>query len=268
MTPRALPSLVLSGILVLASAPALAWQQAAPAAAGSPAASWSYDGDDGPAHWGELTPAYALCAHGERQSPVAIDSDQVVYPACEPLRFRYRSSALLVRNDGSVLRLGYDRGSYLVISGLSYELVEVRFHVPGEHALDGRVAAAEIQLIHGNNRGDLAVVAVPVQTGRRSNQTLSRILEHAPSAAGTQFYGRNIGINPLFLLPGRKDYFAYEGSLTQPPCSEGVHWYVLATPVEVLPEELDQLARLVGHNARPLQRLGSRVVHSNSACPP
>lgn len=254
--------------LAIFSPLAVAWQQALPEATGNQPAPWSYGVDDGPDHWGGLMPAYALCTHGERQSPVAIDSDRVIYSACEPLRFRYRSSTLLVRNDGPVLRLGYDRGSYLVVAGLSYELVEVRFHVPGEHALDGRIAAAEVQLVHGNNRGDIAVVAVPVQRGRRSNQTLSRILEHAPAQAGAQFYGRNIGINPLFLLPARKDYFTYEGSLTHPPCTEGVHWYVMATPVEVLPEELDRLAGLIGGNARPLQALGSRVIHSNSACPP
>jgi len=227
---------------------------------------WGYAGERGPAYWADLSPEYRACGSGDLQSPIALNAANAIPAPCEPLRFRYRSSSLYIKNEGVGLRLGYDRGSYLVVDGLSYELVEMRFHVPGEHVIDGRVADAELQLIHGNNRGDIAIVAVPVRAGRRVNQTLRRILEHAPSLPGEQFFGRNIGINALFVLPSRKDYFAYRGSLTRPPCTEGVRWLVLHEPLEVDVVDIRRLAQLAGTNARPLQPVRGRPIHK--ACMP
>jgi len=221
---------------------------------------WTYSGPKGPERWAELDPAFGACARGTEQSPVALTEAVAVAAPCEPLRFRYRSSALYITNDGRALRLGYDRGSFVVWDGLSFELVELRFHVPSEHVIDGHRADAELQLIHANNRGDVVVIAVPLIPGPRVNQILRRVLEHAPGVAGESFYGRQVGVNPLFLLPGRKDYFTYEGSLTRPPCTEGVRWFVMRTPLEVAAEDLNRLTTLVGQNARPLQQLGGRRV--------
>jgi len=245
--------------VALAAPQAAAWERDLGAGATVPS-KWAYAGDNGPAHWGQLTPEFSVCSTGKLQSPVPLMTADAISLPCEPLRFRYRSSSLYITNDGKSLRLGYDRGSYVVIDGLSYELAELRFHVPAEHVIEGHVADAELQLIHGNNRGDIAVVAVPILASRRVNQIFRRIVEHAPVVPGETYYGRNVGFNPLFLLPGRKDYFAYVGSLTIPPCSEGVHWYVMQTPVEVDGDDLMHLAQLMGPNARPLQQLDGRRV--------
>jgi len=249
----------LLGGLMLAGSQAYAWERALDTEPETPAA-WSYAGSSGPAGWGDLSPKFSACGNGRLQSPVSIQTPATITVPCQPLRFRYRSSSLYITNDGRALRLGYDRGSYLVVDGLSYELVELRFHVPAEHAIDGHVADAELQLIHGNNRGDIAVVAVPIRAGRRVNQILRRVVDNAPSEAGEQFYGRNVGVNGLFLLPGRKDYYAYLGSLTRPPCTEGVRWYVLHEALEVDSADLLRLARLIGPNARPIQPLYDRAV--------
>jgi carbonic anhydrase len=262
--PRA--AIVVGAALALAATSAAAWQNRISTPDPGAMPTWTYSGEKGPERWAELDPAFGACGGGEKQSPVELTEAVAVHAACEPLRFRYRSSSLYVTNDGRALRLGYDRGSFLVVEGLSYELVEVRFHVPSEHVIDGVAADAEVQLIHANNRGDIAVVAVPLVAGLRVNQVLSRVLAHAPRESGGTFYGRNVGVNPTFLLPGRKDYFAYIGSLTRPPCTEGVHWYVLSTPVEVATADLRQLAALVGPNNRPLQQLGNRRV--TKACLP
>lgn len=245
--------------LVFLGDDALAWQ-ARQSTMQSAVPEWTYSGEQGPGHWSELNSTYGRCSSGLRQSPVAIDTNAALFQPCVPLRFRYRSTSLKLVNDGKALRLGYDRGSYLVVDGLSYELVELRFHVPGEHRIDGRRPDAEIELIHGNNRGDLAVVSVPVEAGHRVNQTLRRILDNAPDTAGTNAYGRNIGVNAVFLLPTRRGYYAYEGSLTRPPCDEGVHRYVLQEPLEVAAADLARLAQIVGANARPLQPLGDRTI--------
>lgn len=228
---------------------------------------WSYRGEQGPGRWGELSSTYASCGNGRMQSPVALETSSSRFQPCVPLRFRYRSSSLRLVNDGNALRLGYDRGSFLVVDGLSYELVELRFHVPGEHALDGRIPDGEIELIHGNNRGDLAIVSVPIEAGKRVNQILRRILDNAPLRAGEQAYGRNIGVNATFLLPSRRSYFRYQGSESRPPCRERVHRFVLDTPVEIAGADLARLAQIVGPNARPLQPLEGRVVDRMCASP-
>jgi len=246
--------------LLLGLAPAAhAWERELQPAGGT-APDWSHSGENGPDHWGELSPAYASCGVGRLQSPIALDGSSAVLGPCMPLRFRYRSSALYITNDGRALRLGYDRGSYLLVDGLSYELVELRFHVPAEHSIDGRMADAELQLIHGNNRGDIAILSVPMVAGHRVNQILRRVLDHAPSAPGEQYLGRNVGVNALFLIPGRKDYYAYRGSLTRPPCTEQVRWYVLRAPLEVDAGDLRRLAQLVAPNTRPLQPRGDRTI--------
>jgi carbonic anhydrase len=228
---------------------------------------WSYAGERGPSAWADLDPAYLQCATGRLQSPVPLETRAAIFRPCVPLRFRYRSTSLRLVNDGKALRLGYDRGSFLVIDGLSYELVEVRFHVPGEHAIDGVIPDAEIELIHGNNRGDVTILSVPVESGQRVNQTFRRILQHAPTVSGTQAYGRNIGVNALFLLPARRSYFRYQGSTTRPPCEEGVERLVLDTPLEIERSDLARLAQLVGDNARPLQPLRERLVERVCASP-
>jgi carbonic anhydrase len=262
---RILGTLAIAGCAVVAL-PAVAWQSRISEPDPSAMPQWTYNGVEGPERWSELDPQFGACGGGHRQSPIALTEAVAVPAPCEPLRFRYRSSSLYLTNDGRALRLGYDRGSYLVVDGLSYELVELRFHVPSEHVIEGAAADAEFQLIHANNRGDIAVVAVPLSAGRRMNQMLRRVLDNAPRDPGESFYGRNVGVNPTFLLPGRKDYFAYIGSLTRPPCTEGVHWYVMRTPVEVASADLRELAALIGPNNRPLQRLGDRRV--TKACTP
>lgn len=251
---------------LLLAANAHAWQARSSDLSGSGSVpDWSYSGAQGPGYWANLNTAYDRCASGRLQSPIPIETAATLFQPCTPLRFRYRSSSLHLVNDGNALRLGYDRGSYLVIDGLSYELVELRFHVPGEHAIDGRLADGEIELIHGNNRGDIAVVSVPIEAGSRINQTLRRILDNAPLVAGKNAYRRNIGVNALFLLPTRRAYFRYEGSMTRPPCQEGVHRYVMETPLEIAASDLARLAQIVGSNARPLQEVGARQVERRCA---
>ncbi len=252
-------------LLALAGS-ATAWEREPPTSATSATTPWDYSGERGPEQWGALSSDYAACRQGREQSPIELHSPRTIQPPCEPLRFRYRSSSLFVTNEGNALRMGYDRGSFLVISGLSYELVELRIHVPAEHRIDGRVADAELQLIHGNNRGDIAILSVPLQAGRRTNRIFSRLVELAPTEQAEQRYHRNVGVNAMFLLPGRKDYFSYRGSLTRPPCTEGVRWYVLRTPLEVAADDLERLKGVIGSSARPLQEVGSRDV--NLLCPP
>lgn len=257
---RARRGLVLAAAGVLSfliGLPAQAWPPLFGNREAEPRVDWSYSGPRGPEHWAELSPRFAAC-DGERQSPVDLREGRPL--AYSPLSFHYRSNALAVINDGRSVRVEYGRGSYLRTGGRDYELREFHFHVPAEHLFHGIRPDMEMHLVHRDARGNVAVVAVPMKAGRRMNSTLTRIWEHIPRQGGPGFYGRQKGINPVFLLPQERGYFTYVGSLTEPPCTQGVEWFVLMQPLEVDVSYVQELHRIVGHNARPVQPLNGRPV--------
>jgi carbonic anhydrase len=237
--------------------PALAWHAMFGLKEPESQVEWGYQGEIGPEKWGDLSSDFATCK-GELQSPVDLRGEQRL--RYSPLSFRYRSNALSVRNDGRSVRVDVSPGSSLIAGGHEYQLTGFHFHVPGEHRINGVPADMELQLEHRDPHGRIAVVAVPMMAGRRMNTTLTRIWDHMPGGRGQRFYGRQTGINPLFLLPSDKSYFSYVGSLTEPPCTEGVEWFVLAKPVEVDLSYVHRFLRAAGPNARPVQPLNGRPV--------
>jgi carbonic anhydrase len=221
---------------------------------------WSYSGVAGPDQWGDLGGAYELCSRGELQSPIDIvETQRVTYT---PLLFRYRSQLLEAENTGHGVRLISPPGSALVVRGQAYDLVEFNFHVPGLHAFQGVTAEAEIHMVHRDGQGGYAVVAVPLRAGDRENRILDRILEHFPMQPGERVRQRQVGINPLFLLPVDRSYYRYTGSLVTPPCTEPVLWFVFREPLEVSADQIQRIARATGANARPVQPLNGRPVFS------
>lgn len=222
--------------------------------------SWSYAGESGPDHWGELGKAYETCATGQLQSPIDISrTHRVVYT---PLRFQYRSQLLEAINTGRGVHFVSPPGSALLVRGQVYDLEEFNFHVPGEHRFKGLGSEAELHLVHRDPQGGIAVVAVPIRSGERENRILSRILEHLPMRRGERVRHRQVGINPLFLLPVNQSYFRYTGSLATPPCTEPVSWFVFKEPLVVRPWQIRRIAQAVGSNARPIQPLNGRRVFS------
>ena len=159
-----------------------------------------------------------------------------------------------------MIRVETPPGSYMSVGGHRYQLEGFHFHVPGEHRIEGVAPDMELHLEHRDQQGRIAVVAVFMRVGRRMNSILSRIWDHLLAMQGRRFYGRQMGINPRFLLPGDQSYYAYVGSLTEPPCTEGVEWFVLAKPVEIDRSYVHRFLRAVGPNARPLQPLNGRAV--------
>jgi len=223
-----------------------------------PVDDWSYTGSTGPEHWGSLAPSYETCGSGESQSP--IDIRDVAPDRVPHLSFSYRSGVMSIDNTGHMIRVNFDPGSYLRVGPQRYELKQLHFHVPSEHRVGGIAADLEIHLVHEDALGAKAIVAVPFKAGVRRNSTLFRIGEHIPERPGDYFLDRQLGLNATFLLPPDKSYFTYQGSLTVPPCTEDVRWFVLKHPMEVDSAFIDRLLRAVGPNARPLQRRNGRVV--------
>ncbi|NCA69777.1 MAG: carbonic anhydrase family protein [Sphingobacteriia bacterium] len=246
---------------------ALAWATAGTsqalsitAASAMTGADWSYEGQSGPGHWGSLDPAYQTCLAGAQQSP--IDLTEAQRSAHVPLMFRYRSQPFEAENTGRGVRLLSPPGSALLIRGQAHELREVSFHVPGEHRWRGAAADGEIHLLHGDMQGGLLAVAIPLRVGERENLILERILEYLPMRPGERVRQRQVGINPLFLVPTDRSYFRYTGSLTTPPCSEPVVWLVFRDALEVSAAQIQRIAMATGMNARPLQPLNGRPVFS------
>lgn len=220
---------------------------------------WGYAGEQGPAAWGGLGPTYAACTEGKAQSP--IDLRYAKRADYVPLSFSYRSDALAIDNTGHGIQVASAPGSSLRVDGREYVLEHFHFHTPSEHRIQGVPADMEMHLVHRDAQGRLAVVAVLMRAGRHINSTLSRIAERLPLAEGEKFYGRQVAINPLFLLPQDRSYFRYQGSLTTPPCTEGVDWFVMAEPVEVDADLIDRFRQVMGPNVRPIQADNARPVY-------
>jgi len=225
---------------------------------------WSYSGSSGPSHWAALDHAFAGCAQGKAQSPVGIDTHHVVTQALPPIIFDYHPSALRIIDNGHTIQVNAGAGSAIKIGDDRYELVQFHFHHPSEEKIDGRASDMVAHLVHRDAQGRLAVVAVLLQQGRE-NPLIATLWHNHPRQLDHEEVIKGVSINPAALLPADRSYFSYAGSLTTPPCSEGVRWLVLKTPVTLSPAEVAAFAKKYPNNARPIQPLnGRRIVASSS----
>ena len=226
------------------------------------AVEWGYTGEIGPAHWGNLSPEFAACKLGKAQSPIDLTGD--AQPRPHDLAFHYTPAPLEIANNGHTIQVDYAPGSTLVSGGREYALLQFHFHRLSEHTRDGRPADLEMHLVHQDAAGNLAVVGVFLNAGRR-NEALAPVWAHAPAAQGGKRRAAGAAIDAADLLPAELSYYSYVGSLTTPPCSEGVRWFVLSSPVEVSPAQLARFAALYPDNARPIQPLNGRPVFFSPA---
>lgn len=223
---------------------------------------WSYAGPRGAEHWGELDPAYAACNAGREQSPIDIrGAVRVDLPA---LRFEYRAGPLrYLINNGYTIRVNYHdapgAGSFLSVGAIRYHLTQFHFHRPSEEYVHGKPYAMVVHLMHESSDGKVAGVAVLLKAGR-ANSTIQKIWDHMPRVKGNEEEVPGIAVDPAGLLPRDAAYYEYQGSLTAPPCTEGVTWFVLKTPVDVSAEQIEAFAKLYPHDVRPIQPLNGRMV--------
>lgn len=218
---------------------------------------WGYTGETGPAHWGDLSEAYHMCKAGTHQSPVDIrDAKHMDAPA---VAMKYQATPLKVVNNGHTIQVNYAGGSTLTVDGKVYELAQFHFHNPSEHTQNGKPALMEAHLVHKAADGSLAVVGVFLKEGAE-NPVLARIWPHLPSEVNHEKAVEGTQVNVDDLLPAKRAYFNYSGSLTTPPCSEGVTWLVMDQSVEVSRAQADKFLGLIHSNARPVQPLNDRAV--------
>lgn len=221
----------------------------------TPGTQWGYSGDAGPENWATLTPEFNSCA-GENQSPVNLQG--FVEAELKPLKVDYKTGASEVVNNGHTVQVAYQPGSTLSLDGKTFQLIQFHFHMPSENHIKGQSHPLEGHLVHADKDGKLAVVAVMFKEGKQ-NAVLAD-LWNAPPAAGTE-QPASQPVNIRDMLPDDLDYYRFNGSLTTPPCSEGVRWLVLKQPIVASSEQIQALTDAVGHaNNRPLQPVNARVI--------
>ena len=219
---------------------------------------WTYEGPRGAEHWGDLDPDYVLCKTGREQSPINIQDTQK--SDLPPLRFEYKSGPLNIINNGyTAVRVDYTHsGDFFIVGDQRYELKQFHFHRPSEEYVHGKQYDMVLHLMHSSSDGRVAGVAVLLEAGR-TNPTVEQLWKYMPRTAGDTHLIPGVEVTPATLLPRELGYYTYMGSQTAPPCTEGVMWFVLKSPVEVSAQQIDAFAKLYPNNARPLQPLNGRV---------
>ena len=223
-------------------------------------AHWAYQGHGGPKHWGELESSFEACARGSAQSPVDIRNP--VKADLPALDFQYAAAAPTLVNNGHTVQVNLPAGNNLVVDGKKLELLQFHFHTPSEEAVAGKHAAMVAHFVHKDEDGKLGVVAVLIQPGK-TNPAWAPIFAHLPRV-GEQVTVDGLSLDLPALLPAKKGYYSFEGSLTTPPCSEGVKWMVLKEPVKLSPQQIKAFRQVYNANARPLQPLNGRVVKESN----
>lgn len=224
------------------------------AASPSPAQAqhFEYFGELGPSHWGSLDPAWATCGVGTRQSPIDIGPFSILTGLKKTLDVHYGPTTGSIFNNGHTIEVETEGDNRLEFNGVSYELVQFHFHSASEHTFLGGGADMELHLVHRSAAGQLAVVGVLLRRATSSGP-LAPIFQELPDDVGVH-HELAAPFNPASFLPSARLHYRYAGSLTTPPCSEGVSWFVLAHPMTISDEHMAQFNERIHFNARPVQR--------------
>jgi carbonic anhydrase len=223
-------------------------------------AHWDYAGSGSPDVWGRMDPEFAKCATGTRQSP--IDIRDGIKVDLDPVQFNYQPSAFSVIDNGHTVQVNVAPGNSIEVLGQRFELVQFHFHRPSEERVDGKQFDMVVHLVHKDARGHLAVVAVLLERGSAQG-IVQAVWNNLPLEKGEEVAARGT-LNLSDLLPTQRGYYTYMGSLTTPPCSEGVLWMVMKQPVSISPEQIGIFARLYPMNARPVQPLADRMIKESN----
>jgi carbonic anhydrase len=221
---------------------------------------WSYEGELGPANWGKINPAWAKCGDGNRQSPIDIRDGMKV--ELEQITFDYHPSSFNVTDNGKTVQVMVGSGNFITVNNRTYELIQFHFHRPSEERINGKGYEMVVHLVHKDGEGRIAMLALLLERGKPqpviqtvwNNLPLEKFDTMAPA----------IALDPLDLLPARRDYFTFMGSMTTPPCQEGVLWLVMKEPVQASPAQMALFSRLYPLNARPTQPSSGRIIKESN----
>jgi carbonic anhydrase len=218
---------------------------------------WDYGSQHGPVHWGALKPEFATCSAGHHQSPIDIGKTQAA--DLPPLQFDYHPTPLNIVDNGHTIMVKYAPGSSLRVGDRQFTLQQFHFHRPSEEKIHGKGYEMSVHLVHADAAGHLGVVAVLLEGGKEQ-PLLRTVWNDLPKEKEKEEAPQGVEIDAANILPADHGYYTFEGSLTTPPCSENVTWFVLKQPVSVSADEVTQFSKLYRDNARPIQPLHDRVV--------
>jgi carbonic anhydrase len=218
---------------------------------------WGYSDEGGPAHWAELDPAFESCAKGANQSPINLTG--FVEAEMAPLEFNYTGLATEIVNNGHAVQANYAAGSTVKVAGKTFMLKQFNFHSPSENQINGEYFPMEAHFVHADYDGNLAVLAVMYTVGEE-NYGIKKLWRQMPVEEGAKA-GLFSQVRAEELMPANRDYYRFNGSLTIPPCTEGVTWIVMKNPVTISEAQLKQFMEVMGHpNNRPVQATNARPV--------
>ena len=220
---------------------------------------WSYSGANGPEHWGDLCAEFAACKNGKEQSPL-----NITHPKKEHLsgiEFAYHPAPLDLVNNGHSIEQSFapGNGNTITVDGRQYELAQFHFHHPSEEAINGKHYDMVAHFVHASKDGQFAVVGVLIKQGK-ANPLIATLWGNLPAEKGRPNKSTAVEVNPMQLIPAKHGYYMYKGSLTTPPCTEGITFYILEKPMELSKAQIAKFAEYYPDNARPDQSLNGRVV--------
>jgi carbonic anhydrase len=221
---------------------------------------WSYEGETGPANWGKINPAWAKCGSGNRQSPIDLRDGMKV--DLEQITFDYHPSSFNVTDNGHTVQVMVGSGNFLTVGNRTYELIQFHFHRPSEERINGKGFEMVVHLVHKDPEGRIAMLALLLERGKPqpviqtvwNNLPLEKFDTAAPSEP----------LDPQDLLPAKREYYTFMGSMTTPPCNEGVLWLVMKEPLQASPQQMALFSRLYPLNARPVQPSAGRIIKESN----
>lgn len=226
---------------------------------------WSYAGDTGPAHWSALSPAFAACYLGKAQSPIDIESHDAKAGKSGEFHINYEKGTVSLLNNGHTVQANVsDAKDTVTFDGDTYRLAQFHFHSPSEHTTDGKRFPLEIHFVNQNDRKRIVVVGVFVELGKK-NDHVAGLFSHLPATTeGSADAKPRVPVDLATVLPKNHEAYVYSGSLTTPPCSEGVHWIVLTHPIQMSQDQIKSFSTIFPDNHRPLQKLNGREIDDES----
>ncbi|UOY93087.1 carbonic anhydrase family protein [Ectobacillus sp. JY-23] len=223
---------------------------------------WSYEGNIGPMHWSMLNPNYRLCGKGKQQSPIDIDTHEAKVTKGGGWEIYYEPVLFSVQNNGHTINvIPESTSNYVVVEGEKYEFKGFHFHTQSEHLLNGQSFPLEVHFVHQKQDGAIAVLGVFIKEGA-VNKELEAMWKALPKETGESFMQIK-SLNMRNVLPDNPQYFSYNGSLTTPPCTEGVQWAVLHQPIELSREQILAYRAVFPDNHRPVQPPNKREIVNN-----
>lgn len=217
---------------------------------------WGYAGKEGPENWAKLSPEFSACA-GKNQSPVNLTD--FIEADLNKIEFAYKPGGNKIINNGHSIQVNYAPGSAISVNGRTFELKQIHFHAPSENQIGGKTFPLEAHLVHTDQNGEIAVVAIMYAEGKE-NASLARFWPLMPTKPGMFKKLENI-VSASELIPTERDYYLFNGSLTTPPCTEGVRWIVFKQPVALAKKQVEDFKQIMQHdNNRPVQPVNARPI--------